>query len=159
MTPINYFANNLRFLCRKYGVTQEQLKFQVDKGQTTIGNWQNGKAEPSIAELLLLSNYFDIDLHTFIAEDIEKGNLITGEMVENFRVKGNLKGNLKRNLNPSNSSKKYELNDQSSELKDAGETTNWILLNGMRQIIEKLDQLQVSANQIKEITSQKKGNK
>ena len=47
----------------------------VKKGQTTIGNWENGKSEPSIDELLTISNYFDISTDILLKVDLTKVNL------------------------------------------------------------------------------------
>ena len=52
------FHVNLKYVCKRFGVTQEVLALHMKKTQTTIGNWQSGKSQPSLEELLILCNYF-----------------------------------------------------------------------------------------------------
>ena len=71
---IHFLGKNIRYLRKQFPVTQSQLAALIGKGQTTIGNWENGISEPSIEELLILSNYFDISLDVLIKIDLAKTN-------------------------------------------------------------------------------------
>lgn len=69
-----YLGKNIRFLRKQFPVTQSKLASLIGKGQTTIGNWENGISEPNIEELLILSNYFDISLDLLIKVDLSQTN-------------------------------------------------------------------------------------
>lgn len=142
---MNQFATNLKLLRKLKPVTQSQLALQVGKGQTTIANWEKGLSEPSLDELIDLSNFFDISVQDLLISKIEKGNLI-GKSAKNFeQQKGNLKGNLIGNLIPEKGAKP-PLGEGD---KTAGNTTQddrfWLLLQEVKRNSEKLDQLLVSA--------------
>src|ERR1700733_1473514 len=71
---MNFLGQNIRYLRRQYSNTQTELASLIQKGQTTIGNWENGISEPNVEELLILSNYFDISLDILIKIDLSKTN-------------------------------------------------------------------------------------
>ena len=75
---MNHLGKNLRYLRKKSSKTQSELASLIKKGQTTIGNWENGISEPSIDELLLLSNYFDIPVDILLKTDLALANWVTG---------------------------------------------------------------------------------
>lgn len=142
------FHINLRYVCKAFGITQQSLARLMKKTQTTIGNWQSGKSQPSLEELLILSNYFAIDLTTFVAVDIEKENLIGEESIKNFDVR---KG---RKIIPANNTLKapvsanYEYRLPESQVSDEDKTTNWVVLNELRNLSQKIDQVKLSMDKI-----------
>ena len=142
-----FFHVNLRYICKRFGVTQEALAFQMKKTQTTIGNWQNGKSQPSIEELLILSNYFSVDLTTFIAVDIEKNNLIKEEIVQSFNAKRKARS-VKDNVIKGGIPQSYEYQIPESQVSDEDRTTNWIVLNELRNLSLKIDSVKSSIEKI-----------
>lgn len=74
---MNFLGQNIRYLRRQYSNTQTELASLIQKGQTTIGNWENGISEPNVEELLILSNYFDISLDILIKVDLSKTNWVS----------------------------------------------------------------------------------
>jgi transcriptional regulator with XRE-family HTH domain len=76
---MNHLGKNLRYLRKKSSKTQSELASLIKKGQTTIGNWENGISEPSIDELLLLSNYFDIPVDVLLKTDLALASWMTGQ--------------------------------------------------------------------------------
>lgn len=60
----------MRYIRKQLSKTQSELASLLKKGQTTIGNWENGVSEPNLEELIVLSNYFDISLDTLIKTDL-----------------------------------------------------------------------------------------
>jgi transcriptional regulator with XRE-family HTH domain len=54
--------------------TQSEIASLIQKGQTTIGNWENGISEPNLDELLILSSFFDIPLDSLIKVDLADTN-------------------------------------------------------------------------------------
>ncbi|HXB91400.1 MAG TPA: helix-turn-helix transcriptional regulator [Puia sp.] len=65
-----FFGKNLRHIRKQLSKTQSEVASLLKKGQTTIGNWENGISEPSLEELVILSNYFDISLDTLVKVDL-----------------------------------------------------------------------------------------
>jgi transcriptional regulator with XRE-family HTH domain len=81
---MHFLGPNIRYLRRQASNTQTELAALIHKGQTTIGNWENGISEPNVEELLTLSNYFDIPLDILVKVDLSKTNWIS----ERVREKG-----------------------------------------------------------------------
>ena len=71
---IHFLGRNIRYLRKQQNKTQFDLSLVFGKGQTTIGNWENGLSEPGIGELLLLSNYFDISVDILLKVDLSLTN-------------------------------------------------------------------------------------
>lgn len=67
---MHFLGKNLRHLRKQSARTQSEIASLIQKGQTTIGNWENGISEPSLNELLIISNYFDIPVDTLLKVDL-----------------------------------------------------------------------------------------
>jgi transcriptional regulator with XRE-family HTH domain len=67
---MHFLGKNLRYLRRQSAKTQSEIASLIQKGQTTIGNWENGISEPSLNELLIISNYFDISIDLLLKTDL-----------------------------------------------------------------------------------------
>ncbi len=67
---MHFLGKNLRYLRKQSSRTQSEIASLIQKGQTTIGNWENGISEPSLNELLIISNYFDIPVDTLLKTDL-----------------------------------------------------------------------------------------
>jgi transcriptional regulator with XRE-family HTH domain len=67
---MHFLGKNLRHLRKQSSRTQSEIASLIQKGQTTIGNWENGISEPSLNELLIISNYFDISIETLLKVDL-----------------------------------------------------------------------------------------
>ena len=67
---MHFLGKNLRYLRKQSSRTQSEIASLIQKGQTTIGNWENGISEPSLNELLIISNYFDIPVDTLLKADL-----------------------------------------------------------------------------------------
>jgi transcriptional regulator with XRE-family HTH domain len=72
---MHYLGKNIRYLRKQLSKTQSEIAVLIRKGQTTIGNWENGISEPNLDELLILSNFFDIPLDTLIRIDLAETNM------------------------------------------------------------------------------------
>lgn len=64
----------MRYLRKQLSKTQSEIASLIKKGQTTIGNWENGISEPNLDELLIISNFFEIPLDTLIKIDLAEAN-------------------------------------------------------------------------------------
>lgn len=71
---MHYLGKNIRYLRKQLSKTQSEIASLIKKGQTTIGNWENGISEPNLEELLILSNFFDIPLDSLIKVDLTESN-------------------------------------------------------------------------------------
>jgi transcriptional regulator with XRE-family HTH domain len=67
---MHLLGKNIRYLRKQSSKTQSEIASLIQKGQTTIGNWENGISEPSLSELLIISNYFDISVDTLLKIDL-----------------------------------------------------------------------------------------
>lgn len=67
---MHFLGKNLRHLRKQSARTQSEIASLIQKGQTTIGNWENGISEPSLNELLVISNFFDIPVDTLLKLDL-----------------------------------------------------------------------------------------
>jgi transcriptional regulator with XRE-family HTH domain len=71
---MHYLGKNMRYLRKQLSKTQSEIASLIKKGQTTIGNWENGISEPNLDELLIISNFFDIPLDTLVKVDLAEVN-------------------------------------------------------------------------------------
>ena len=67
-----YLGSNLRYLRKKNAVNQSDIASLLNKGATTIGNWENGISEPNIIELNTLTGYFEVSLDDLINTDMHQ---------------------------------------------------------------------------------------
>lgn len=143
---MNYFKENIKFLRKQKSITQGSIALQVDKGQTTIGNWENGISEPNINELILLSNFFGISLTDLVCTDLGNGNLFSEPHVPYLKaigkVKSNVIGNPKVEFNPVLVTEIERLEGQSGKNK-AGDEVMLALLQHVKALTEDVHQLNV----------------
>lgn len=92
---MNFFGKNLKTLISKLAISQASIESVVDKRQTTISNWINGKTSPDAEDLVKLGDFFGMAIDDLCLTDLSKGNLITEDYISHFRAKGSLKGSLK----------------------------------------------------------------
>jgi transcriptional regulator with XRE-family HTH domain len=72
---MHFLGKNLRHLRKQSSRTQSEVASLIQKGQTTIGNWENGISEPSLNELLIISNYFDISVDNLLKVDLAEAQV------------------------------------------------------------------------------------
>lgn len=72
---MHFLGKNLRHLRKQSSRTQSEIASLIQKGQTTIGNWENGISEPSLNELLIISNYFDIPVDMLLKVDLAESQM------------------------------------------------------------------------------------
>ena len=73
---INKFPNNLKYLRCRENLTQEELAKKMNKDYSTIGKWELGQRNPVMADIIKLSNIFNVDVQDFVEKDlrIKKNN-------------------------------------------------------------------------------------
>lgn len=127
---MSLFAKNLRFLRKQRGLNQDQISVLFKKRANTIGNWENGKSEPSIGELIQLADYFKIGLQQLLHSDLQKEVLGIRDLAE------------VKHLPELQSA---DASDSGASLaQEASQDSFWLILRELRSISEKLDELKLT---------------
>ena len=67
-----YLPKNIRYLRRKYGLSQDDLAAKLGyKSYTTIQKWESGVSEPPFKALVALSELFGCDMNEMANENLE----------------------------------------------------------------------------------------
>ena len=144
---MNSFASNLKLLMKQLALSQASIEKVVDKRQTTISNWINGKTSPDVEDLIKLSDFFMIPIDDLCQTDLAKGNLINETYFEKFKQFGSLKGNeigkLKAEFHQNIAEVKQALHVENSE----EEAALWTVLQVMKQMAESLDRIEKKLDQ------------
>lgn len=68
------FSNNLRYLRKKNGWSQEFLAEKLGyKSFTTIQKWESGVSEPSVSIVRTIASIFGITMDELVNHDLEPG--------------------------------------------------------------------------------------
>ncbi len=67
------FAKNLRVLRLQNKLTQEKLGSVLHYGSTAIANYESGRNEPSLDDLIRLADFFDISTDELLGRNIFNG--------------------------------------------------------------------------------------
>lgn len=129
----NFLPSNLVILRKVFRISQSRLASEVNKGQTTIGNWENKISQPSVEDLLIIKQFFDISLDHLVETDLSGVEL--SELREIAKRPGNvaLKG-----------SKRYQVQDADAletMLNDPGSTQAWLVMKVLKDIDGKVSQV------------------
>jgi transcriptional regulator with XRE-family HTH domain len=116
---MNYLSANIKHLRRIKGLSQAELAKNFGKKQNTIGNWENGISEPSIKELVILSQIFMVDMASLVNRNLEHGEEPGAEHPSDETTE-----------------KSFSLVEQDKQLEGF-----WLTLRELRKIQEKLDRL------------------
>lgn len=65
----NYFKQRLKEEIVKKGIKQKQLAKDLGVCDSTVTYWLNGKRNPSIVQLVNLSNYFNLTIDSLVKKD------------------------------------------------------------------------------------------
>tara|TARA_B100000963_G_scaffold340008_1_gene338231 strand:- start:22 stop:786 length:765 start_codon:yes stop_codon:yes gene_type:complete len=66
-----YLAGNLKFLRKSKKLTQAQFAEKVGLTRSVIGAYEEGRAEPKLQSLLIMSQFFDLSLDDFLLTPID----------------------------------------------------------------------------------------
>ena len=66
----NNFASNLKHLRIERGMTQEELAKRLGKDYSTIGKWELGQRSPIMADVVKISEIFNVSLESLISSNI-----------------------------------------------------------------------------------------
>jgi transcriptional regulator with XRE-family HTH domain len=67
-----YLDSNLTYLRKKNGFSQDKVGDAIGVNRYIISNIENGRSQPSIQQLLLLSKLFKISIDQLLTQDISK---------------------------------------------------------------------------------------
>ena len=62
------FAKRLKELREEKEITQQELGLLVNMTKMAISHWEKGHSEPSIAQLIFLSNYFGVTVDYLVGK-------------------------------------------------------------------------------------------
>lgn len=67
------FKKNLRYLRKKHGFKQQFIADICNKkSYTTIQKWETGDAEPSLKEVAMLAEIYNVNIDDFVKIDLEQ---------------------------------------------------------------------------------------
>lgn len=67
------FRKNLRYLRKKHGFSQPFIaEICNKKSYTTIQKWETGDAEPSLKEVAMLAEMYNVNIDDFVKIDLEQ---------------------------------------------------------------------------------------
>jgi|SRR5450755_1787276 transcriptional regulator with XRE-family HTH domain len=132
---MSLFSKNLRFLRKKGSYKQDEIADLFNKRPNTVGNWENEKSEPSLAELVRLGAYFNVStqdlLHTDIENDTHKEG--QGAKVDQGAVVADIAVQKVRSYPPTD--------PVISMAREAGPDAFWLILHELRALNTKVDLL------------------
>src|SRR6202012_2147796 len=67
-----YLANNLKFLRKKSGKTQDALSLAIKIGRTTIANYEAGISEPNLETLISFATFFGVPVDALLSKNMEE---------------------------------------------------------------------------------------
>lgn len=70
MENMNHTNSNVKYLRELNTIPQSKLAADLKIDQSTLAKWENGTRQITLEWAIKLSNYFNIDVGTFIAEDL-----------------------------------------------------------------------------------------
>lgn len=62
------FSTRLRELRNERGVSQQELGKLVNMSKMAVSHWESGHSEPSISQLVLLSDFFEVTVDYLIGK-------------------------------------------------------------------------------------------
>ena len=83
-------ASNLAFLMKEHGISRKELCTALDLKYTTLCDWLNARSYPRIEALLIVSDYFNIEIQYFFT-DITVNSALCKRIAEYVRRLGNMK--------------------------------------------------------------------
>ena len=60
------FSENLKMLRKEQKIGQKELAEKINVSAKTVSHWETGYTEPSINQLILLANFFEITIDEMV---------------------------------------------------------------------------------------------
>jgi transcriptional regulator with XRE-family HTH domain len=126
---MSLFSKNLRFLRKKGNHNQDEISILFHKRANTIGNWENQKSEPNLAELMKLGEFFKVSIQDLLHADMEKLSEYPGIETSSAAL-------------PRTLIKSYSIQDPVNSIaREGSPDAFWLILRELRAIDEKVDLL------------------
>lgn len=77
---MKFFAENLKFLRRQAGLSQEELATKLGLNRGNIASYEKGTAEPSLENVLKIVKFFNIELTDLVEKDLANSAAIHAEL-------------------------------------------------------------------------------
>ena len=71
------FAANLKKIRKNKKVSQKVVAQQLGYGYTAIANYESGRNEPSIDDLIKIADYFDVSVDYLVGREYGKEKMIS----------------------------------------------------------------------------------
>ena len=68
---VMYLAQNLKYLRKSRGETQEVLAEEIGITPSALANYEQGQREPCIEKLIILADYFEVSVDDLIRKDLQ----------------------------------------------------------------------------------------
>jgi len=75
---------NIKYFRKEAGLTQEQLSEKIGIKRSVIGAYEEGRAEPGVANLLLFADFFKVSVDELIGNKLKKSSKKPAKSAENF---------------------------------------------------------------------------
>jgi transcriptional regulator with XRE-family HTH domain len=125
--PMSLFSKNLRFLRKQRQLNQDEISILFNKRANTVGNWENGKSEPNLSELVRLGDFFNISLHELMHSDLDIEKVRTAPQMTGVVAKKPVE---------------YQMQEPSEHVaNDEGGHFSGLILGELKAVHEKLDKL------------------
>ncbi len=66
----NYFVKNLKYIRNQKKISQQELADKIGVDRSTIGYWENGKADPTLLNVQKLSDALNINMIKLVGTDL-----------------------------------------------------------------------------------------
>ena len=118
----NIFGKNLRFLRKKNKLSQPQLGKLIDKSESTIQMYEQGKRMPIMATITALSLIFKVDINYLVNKDLRRNEYMIdkekmNKLIENDSKKTELLSILLGNIKSLDVDELHKVVDYSEKLK------------------------------------------
>lgn len=78
--------NNIKFLRKKFGYTQETFAQALDINRPSVGAYEEGRADPRLTTLSRMAELFKVSVDELISEDLTKENRVPKQQVKVLAV-------------------------------------------------------------------------
>ena len=68
------FASRFRYLRKEIGYSMRQMAGCLDVGKTIIGQWESGKKEPNLVNLIAIAEFFDVSIDWLVGRENSVGS-------------------------------------------------------------------------------------
>lgn len=146
---------NLIYLLKRFDTTQAELASYVEVSQNSISNWINEVSQPNAQDLMRINQYFGISIDALIFENLENGKVVSDQHVNDFKLNGKVSGKVMGKV-PAVSREYFNRGSEAQNtLSEPDSSLMYIMMGQFTIIREKIDQVQVSLNQLPEKVGKK----